>query len=318
MMDCTDRFDRYFLRQISRYTRLFTEMISAHAIIRGDRDKLLGFDPAEHPVALQIGGSNSRAMAQAAAIGADFGYDEINMNVGCPSNRVQKGRFGACLMAEPDLVAECLAEMSAATNRPVTVKCRIGVDDHDSFEHLAEFVDKVMQAGCHHLYLHARKAWLTGLSPKENREIPPLRYDVARRLKAEFPTLPISLNGGISSIEEAFAFLEIFDGVMIGRAAYRNPYLLAKVDQTICADAALPPSREEVVAQMLPFIQKHLASGLRLPSISRHMVGLFLGQPGAKHWRRHISENAHQPGAGTEILIQALDKVAATHTPSAA
>ena len=221
-------------------------------------------------------------------------------------------------MAEPERVADCVAAMSSATVRPVTVKCRIGVDDHDSFDHLAAFVEKVLQAGCKHLYLHARKAWLKGLSPKENRELPPLRYDIAEQLKAEFPTMPISLNGGVTSIEDAVLLLQHFDGVMIGRAAYRNPYLMAQVDRLIYGETAPPPSRAEVVGKMLPFIEKHLDAGCRLSTISRHMVGLFLGQPGARSWRRHISENAHRRGAGTEVLTDALDKVIAAGTPIAA
>ena len=317
MMDCTDRFDRYFLRLMSRRTLLFTEMLTANAVIHGDRSKLLAHHLDEHPVALQLGGADPKLMAESAAIGEDFGYDEINMNVGCPSDRVQAGRFGACLMAEPSTVAECVNAMSVATGVPVTVKCRIGVDEHDSFEALVAFVEQVVAAGCKHLYVHARKAWLKGLSPKENREIPPLKYDVVARLKPLFPSLPISLNGGIETLDEAEQHLRTFDGVMIGRAAYRNPYLLAEVDQRLYGDSWSPGSREEVVERMLPFIEEQLREGVRLGTISRHMVGLFLGQPGAKSWRRHISENAHRPGAGTDVLIEALQKVAAA-TPAVA
>ena len=308
-MECTDRHERYFLRQLTQRTVLYTEMVTARAVIHGDRDRLLEFDATEHPIALQLGGSEAAEMARCAAIGSDWGYDEINMNVGCPSDRVQSGRFGACLMLEPARVADCVSAMTAASSVPITVKCRTGVDDHDSFEQLCEFIQTVASAGCKVFAVHARKAWLNGLSPKQNREIPPLRYDLVRRLPQLFPTLEFIINGGVTSLDSAYEHLGQFDGVMIGRAAYRDPYLLASADELIFAIGRPVPTRQEAVLAMLPYVEAQLARGVRLASITRHMVGLFLGQPRAKAWRRHISEHAHHAGAGPEVLQDALAKV---------
>ncbi|MGA7801184.1 MAG: tRNA dihydrouridine(20/20a) synthase DusA, partial [Gammaproteobacteria bacterium] len=288
MMDWTDRHCRYFLRLISRHTWLYTEMVTSGAVLHGDRERLLGFDPCEHPVALQLGGSEPAELAEAARISAAFGYDEINLNVGCPSDRVQSGRFGACLMVEPERVARSVAAMAAAVTVPVTVKTRIGVDEHDSYESLYGFVDAVAAAGCRTLIVHARKAWLQGLSPKENREVPPLRYDVVYRLKADFPDLEIVVNGGVHGLDEAQHHLRHVDGVMIGRQAYHNPYLLAAADGRIFGDTAQAPSREAVAAALLPYVEEQLALGVPLQRVTRHILGLFQGVPGARAWRRHL------------------------------
>ncbi len=302
MLEWTDRHFRFFLRLISRRAFLYTEMITTGAVLCGDRKRLLEYDPAEHPVALQLGGSDPTALAECARIAEGFGYDEVNLNVGCPSDRVQSGRFGACLMAEPDLVAECVAAMRGAVSIPVTVKTRIGIDDKDSYEELTHFVGTVAQAGCETFIIHARKAWLKGLSPKENREIPPLRYDVARRIKQDFPSLEVILNGGILTMEESLEHLKEFDGVMLGRAAYHNPYMLAEADRLVFGDNHPIPSRREVLDAFLPYVEKELARGIRLQGISRHILGLFHGAPGGRLWRRHISENAVRPGAGADVL----------------
>lgn len=307
MLDWTDRHCRYFLRLISRHVLLYTEMVTTGAVLHGDRNRLLGFDPLERPLALQLGGSEPDALAECARVGEASGYDEINLNVGCPSDRVQRGRFGACLMAEPELVAECVAAMTHAVSIPVTVKSRIGIDAQDSYEELACFVRMVAEAGCRTFIIHARKAWLRGLSPKENREVPPLRYDVAARIKQDFPALEIILNGGIQTLDEAEAHLLAFDGVMIGRAAYHNPYLLAAVDQRLFGDDSPMPSRQAIVEGMLPYIQRELEQGSRLQAITRHMLGLFHGQPGGRIWRRQLGEAASQPGAGVELLTALLD-----------
>ncbi|MGF7161125.1 tRNA-dihydrouridine synthase A [Rhodoligotrophos appendicifer] len=309
MMDWTDRHDRVFLRQISRHALLYTEMVTAQAVLRGDRARLLGFDAAEHPVALQLGGSEPALLAEAARIGADMGYDEINLNCGCPSDRVQSGRFGACLMAEPELVGECVAAMQAVVSVPVTVKCRIGIDDQDEAEALARFVSRVASAGIRHFIIHARKAWLKGLSPKENRDIPPLNYPLVHQLKQDNPHLLISINGGIASLEEAAAQLDRVDGVMMGRAAYQTPYVLADVDRRIFGDPTPAPSRGRVVERMLPYIDRQLAQGVPLNAITRHMLGLYNGLPGAHAWRRHLSENAHREGAGVKVVEHALERV---------
>ncbi len=306
MMDWTDRHDRYFLRLITRHARLYTEMVTADALLHGDRDRLLRFDAAEHPLALQLGGSDPIKLARCARIAADWGYDEVNLNVGCPSDRVQSGRFGACLMAEPSLVAECVAAMRASCPLPITVKTRIGIDDLDQYPHLYGFVAAVAQAGCQVFIIHARKAWLHGLSPKENREIPPLHYDRVYRLKQDFPMLEIVLNGGVTTLAEAAAHLEHVDGVMLGRAAYQNPYLLADVDARFYADPAPAPSRLEIVERLLPYVERELASGTALKHIARHILGLFQGQPRARAWRRHLAEHAHRAGAGPEVLRTAL------------
>jgi tRNA-dihydrouridine synthase A len=307
MMDRTDRHCRYFLRQISRRTLLYTEMVTSMAILYGDKEKLLGFDEAEHPIALQIGGDNPQDLAQCAQIAEDFGYDEVNLNVGCPSSRVQNGNFGACLMLQPERVAECIAAMGNATKLPVTIKHRIGVDEVDSYEELVKFVEIVSQAGCSRFSVHARKAWLQGLSPKENREVPPLRYDLVHQLKRDFPHLSIEINGGFTTLEQAKIQLQSVDAVMIGRAIYDNPYLLAFADSEIYGDHTLPPSRHQIVVNMLPYIEAWLDRGWRLNSITRHMLQLFHGQPGSRIWRRIITEQSVLPGAGVEVIQQALE-----------
>ncbi len=302
MLDWTDRHCRYFLRLITRDTLLYTEMVTTGALIHGDRDRHLGFDPMEHPVALQLGGSDPQAMALCARRGADWGYDEININVGCPSDRVQNGRFGACLMAEPQVVADCVAAMKGAVEIPVTVKTRIGIDERDSYGELVDFVGQVAEAGCDALIVHARKAWLQGLSPRENREIPPLRYDWVQRLKGDFPSLAVVINGGIQTLDAAVELLRGLDGVMIGREAYQNPWILAQADRLIFGDPALTPSRLRVLERFLPYVEQGLAAGVPLNAMTRHILGLFQGQPGARAWRRHLSENAHRTGAGLEVL----------------
>jgi tRNA-dihydrouridine synthase A len=307
MMDRTDRHCRYFLRQISRRTLLYTEMVTSMAILHGDKEKLLGFDPAEHPISLQIGGDNPQDLAQCAQIAEDFGYDEVNLNVGCPSSRVQNGNFGACLMLQPERVAECIAAMGNATKLPVTIKHRIGVDESDSYEELVKFVEIVSQAGCQRFSVHARKAWLQGLSPKENREVPPLRYDLVHQLKRDFPHLSIEINGGFTTLEQAKTQLQSVDAVMIGRAIYDNPYLLALADSEIYGENTPPPSRHQIVANMLPYIEAWLDRGWRLNSITRHMLQLFHGQPGSRIWRRVITEQSVLPGAGVEVIKQALE-----------
>lgn len=312
MMDWTDRHDRYFLRLISRQVRLYTEMITTGAILHGDQDKLLRYDASEHPVAIQLGGSDPKELAAAADIAAAWGYDEINLNVGCPSDRVQTGRFGACLMAEPQLVADCVAAMGAAVAVPVTVKSRIGIDERDSYDHLIEFIGANADAGCTTFIIHARKAWLQGLSPRENREIPPLHYDVVYRLKRDFPALTIVINGGITDLDQVDAHLARVDGVMLGRAAYQNPYLLAEVDRRFFGDTRPPLSRHQVVEALLPYVEQQLAQGVHLSAITRHILGLFQGLPGARAWRRHLSEHTHRRGAGVEVLQVALRKVPET------
>lgn len=309
MMDWTDRHDRYFLRLISRHTRLYTEMVTTGAILHGDRSYLLSYDPAEHPVALQLGGSEPAELARCARIAEEWGYAEVNLNVGCPSDRVQSGRFGACLMAEPELVAEGVAAMRAAVTIPITVKTRIGIDKRDSYEELLRFVDGIARAGCQVFIIHARKAWLTGLSPKENREIPPLRYDVVHRLKADLPHLKIILNGGLISLEQIARQLTLLDGAMIGRAAYQNPYLLADVDRRFYGATPPPPSRHQVIERFLPYVEAQLARGVPLTAMTRHIFGLFQGLPGARAWRRHLSEQAYRRGAGVEVIEAALRQI---------
>lgn len=306
MMDCTDRYDRAFLRCITRRTLLYTEMVVADAAIHGARERLLGFDAMEHPVALQLGGSEPGKLAEAARIGEQAGYDEINLNVGCPSDRVQSGRFGACLMAEPELVAACVAAMRKAVTVPVTVKCRIGIDDMDDEGTLPAFIARIAETGCTSFTVHARKAWLQGLSPRENREIPPLRYDVVYAAKARFPELEIVINGGIPDLDAAMEHLDRVDGVMLGRAAYHAPYVLAAADRRVFGEAAAVPSRREIVDRYLPFMARHLAEGVPLHRMTRHMLGLFQGVPGARAWRRRLSTEATRPGAGLEVVEQAL------------
>jgi tRNA-dihydrouridine synthase A len=306
MLDWTDRYYRWFVRGITRHTLLYTEMVTTGALIHGDRERHLQFDPLEHPVAMQLGGADPRAMALCAHLGADWGYDEININVGCPSDRVQTGRFGACLMAEPRVVADCVAAMKGAVELPVTVKSRIGIDQRDSYGELVDFAGQVAEAGADALIVHARKAWLQGLSPKENREVPPLRYDWVERLKGDLPDLPICINGGIQTLDSALRFLERLDGVMIGREAYQNPWLLAQADGLIFGDPAPAPSRQEVLERFIPYLERALGQGVPLSAMTRHILGLFQGQRGARAWRRHLSENAHRAGAGVEVVTAAL------------
>jgi tRNA-dihydrouridine synthase A len=306
MMDWTDRHCRYFLRQISQQTLLYTEMITTGALLHQPPARFLDYHPAEHPVALQLGGSEPDALAQCTRLAQDWGYDEVNLNVGCPSDRVQNGRFGACLMAEPELVADCVVAMNEAGALPVTVKHRIGIDDLDSYDELVRFVEQVSQAGCRTFIVHARKAWLKGLSPKENREVPPLRYDVVHRLKQDFPALQFVINGGVKTISAIRQQLQHVDGVMVGREAYSNPWLLATADAEIFGSATQAKTRAEVVHGMLPYIAARLDEGVPLNRMTRHMLGLYQGQPRARSWRRHLSQQAHLPGAGTEVVEKAL------------
>lgn len=306
MLDWTDRHCRFLLRLISRHVLLYSEMVTTAAIIHGDRPRLLDFDPSEHPLALQLGGSDPVALVECARIATDWGYDEINLNVGCPSDRVQKGRFGACLMKEPELVAECVAAMAATVEVPVTVKCRIGVDDHDSYEQLAGFVSAVSSAGARRVIVHARKAWLKGLSPKENREVPPLRYDVVARLASDFPTLPLVLNGGIQDLYQVEEHLRTFSGVMMGRAVYHNPYLLSSADARIYGDNQSVPSRGAVLAEYVDYARTMMDRGARLPALSRHVLGLFHDVPGGRRWRRWVGEQATRRGSTAEVLMGAL------------
>lgn len=310
MMDWTDRHCRFFMRLLSPSVRLYTEMITAAALQHGNAEKLLRFDQSEHPVALQIGGSDAELMAGAARKGERAGYDEININVGCPSDRVQSGQFGACLMSSPDRVATCVAAMRAAVEIPVTIKSRIGVDDQDSYDFLRNFVSVTRDSGCETFVVHARKAILSGLSPKDNRTVPPLIYERVYRLKKEFPDLNIILNGGIGTVEDCQQHLKHVDGVMIGRQAYQTPWLLTELEQELGdVRQAESRSRDQVVQQMIPYIIGELQNGAQLKHITRHMLGLFSGQPGARAWRRTLSEQAHMPGAGIEVLETALAKL---------
>ena len=313
MMDWTDRHCRFFHRQMSAHALLYTEMVTAPAVIHGDRDRLLGFDRAEHPVALQLGGSDPVELAQATRIAADYGYDEINLNVGCPSDRVQSGCFGAVLMERPKLVADCVAAMIAVSPVAVTVKCRIGVDEQVPEEALPLFLETVAAAGVTRFTIHARKAWLKGLSPKENRDIPPLDYGLVYAMKRSFPDLHLSINGGIASLAAAQTHLDAgMDGVMIGRAAYQTPAaILLEADRVIFGDTRPPQTAHEIVMRMLPYIAAHLAGGGRLHQVTRHMLGLFAGQPGARGWRRYLSEEAHRDGADTHTVMRALDAMGA-------
>jgi tRNA-dihydrouridine synthase A len=306
MLDWTDRHCRYFLRQITRHTLLYTEMITTGALIHREPARFLDYHPAEHPLALQIGGSDPAELAICSRLADEWAYDEVNLNVGCPSDRVQSGRFGACLMAEPPLVADCVAAMSQATRRPVTVKHRIGIDDMDSYDALARFVDSVALAGCSTFIVHARKAWLHGLSPKENREIPPLRYQMVHQLKHDFPHLEFVINGGFKTLAQAQEQLARLDGVMIGREAYQNPWMLIDADSRIFGDTTDVVARKQLVHRMLPYIEEQRAAGVPLHKITRHMLGLFQGQRGARAWRRFLSERAHRPGSGPELLTAAL------------
>ncbi len=311
MMDWTDRHCRYLHRRLSRHVLLYTEMVTAPALVRGGAVHLLEHSTAEDPVALQLGGSNPAELALAARMGAEAGYAEINLNCGCPSDRVQSGRFGAILMTEPALVAECCAAMIAAQPVEVTVKCRIGVDDQNPEEVLPEFLAQIIAAGVQRVQIHARKAWLDGLSPKENRDIPPLDYDLVQRMKMLFPNLHISINGGITSLDQVVSLLDQgLDGVMVGRAAYHQPAdILCAADRRIYGATGPDSTAEGAVRDMLPYIEAHLASGGRLHQITRHMLGLFAGKPGARAWRRHLSEGATRPGAGPELIERALGEV---------
>jgi len=308
-MDWTDRDFRYLLRLISQHALLYTEMVTTGALIHGDRKRFLAHDELEYPLALQLGGSDPKELAECAQMGEDAGYQEININVGCPSDRVQSGRFGACLMAEPALVAEGVAAMQAKVNIPVTVKTRLGIDEFDSYEFLTDFIDKVSAAGCDTFILHARNAWLKGLSPKENRDIPPLNYERVYQVKQDYPHLHIDINGGVQDLDQVSTHLNHVDGVMMGRAIYHNPYLLAEADQSIFGQANPVLSRHEVIEAMLPYIEQRMQQGRPLKSITRHLLGVFQGEPGARRWRRHLSENAHLPGAGIHVLKDALSQL---------
>jgi tRNA-dihydrouridine synthase A len=309
MMEWTDRHCRFFHRLLTRKALIYTEMLTTAAVLRGDRARLLGFDAFEHPVALQLGGSDPAALGASARIGEEFGYDEINLNVGCPSDRVQEGRFGACLMTEPALVADCVATMKAAVKIPVTVKCRIGVDEQDPDQALFSFAAAVKAAGTDALIVHARKAWLQGLSPRENREVPPLDYAVVHRLKTAHPDLPVVLNGGIASLEEAQAQLPYVDGIMMGRAAYQEPWRLLAVDPLLFGEPAPFASPKDAALALIPYIERELAKGARLHSITRHVLGLFQRVPGARAYRRHLATEAVKPGASAAVMADALARV---------
>ena len=309
MMDRTDRHYRYFMRQITRRTLLYTEMVTSQALKYGDLDKLLGFDPIEHPIALQVGGDNPQDLAHCAKLATDWGYDEINLNVGCPSSRVQSGNFGACLMFDPDRVADCIAQMKAATSIPVTVKHRIGVDDRDSYEDLTSFVKTVAAAGCDRFTVHARKAWLQGLSPKENRDIPPLRYEDVHQLKRDFPELFIEINGGFITLEQSLEQLTSVNAVMIGRAAYDEPYMFADADRLFYHDDSPVRSRHEVVEAMFDYVDRQVSEGKKLHTIARHMLQLFKDQPRNRLWKRILTEKGSTPGLGSEVLKEAMDVV---------
>lgn len=307
MLDWTDRHCRYFHRLLSKQALLYTEMVTTGALIHGDKDRFLQFNAAENPLAFQLGGSNPNDLALCAKLVEAYGYDEVNLNVGCPSDRVQNGSFGACLMAEPALVADCIDAMAQVVSIPVTVKSRIGIDDKDSYAALVHFIGTIADKGCKTFVVHARKAWLKGLSPKQNREVPPLDYERVYQLKRDFPHLEIIINGGITTLEQASELLTHVDGVMVGREAYQNPYILAGVDNLFYGDIKEALSRQEVVRLLIPYIQEQLALGLRVNTVSRHILGLFHGEQGAKGWRRHISENVCKPGADESVILRALE-----------
>lgn len=314
MMDRTDRHYRYFMRQITKRTLLYTEMVTSQAIYHGDTARLLSFSPEEKPLVLQVGGDQPKLLAHCARMAHEFGYDEINLNVGCPSDRVQSGNFGACLMAQPERVADGVAAMIAASPLPVSVKHRIGIDERDRYEDMAHFVAVVSATGCRRFNVHARKAWLQGLSPKDNRTVPPLRYPDVHRLKQAFPYLDIEINGGFKTLEAAKAQLEKVDAVMIGRAAYDNPYIFATADQDFFSEPSAPLSRAQVVQAMLPYIERWTSQGLRLNSITRHMMHLFHAQPGSRTWKRYITERACKPNAGAQVVADALAQVKSAET----
>lgn len=315
MMKRTDRHFRYMMRLLSRRTLLYTEMVNSGAVVHGDRDWLLGFDPSEHPIALQLGGDDPGEMAEAARIAQDYGYDEVNINVGCPSSRVQEGNFGVCLMGQPDVVARCVEAMRQAVDIPVTVKHRIGFDDRDSYDDMVGFVRVVRQAGCQRFTVHARKAWLQGLSPKENRNVPPLRYDDVYRLKDDHPELWVEINGGIKTIADMQDHLRRVDAVMLGRAAYDTPYIFADVDRVIFGEDTDAPSRREVVEAMCDYADRWVARGGKLQNVTRHMLELYSHQPGARRWRRHLTEQSHRDGADSRVLREALALVEGTRAP---
>ncbi len=310
MLDWTDRHCRYFLRLISKHAVLYTEMVTTGAILRGNRERFLDFDPSEHPVALQLGGSEPGDLAESARYGEQWGYDEINLNVGCPSDKVQSGSFGACLMITPQLVADCVKAMRDKVSIDVTVKHRIGVDDHDSYTELCDFIGTIADAGCNTFIVHARKAWLQGLSPKENRDIPPLSYETVHQLKRDFPQLEIIINGGITSLEQTASQLEYVDGVMIGREAYHNPWILSQADHLIFNQEQKPSrSRHQIIEALIPYVDRELSRGTPINRISRHILGLFQGRPGARKWRRMISEESHKKETDSELLLQAAAQV---------
>lgn len=309
MLDWTDRHERYFLRLISKHAWLYTEMVTTGALIHGDNERYLKFDHQEQPVALQLGGSDVQNMVTCAKMAEDFGYDEVNINVGCPSDRVQKGAFGACLMAEPQLIADCVSAMQNAVSIPVTVKNRIGIDDQDEETSLRHFIDVVSEAGCKTFIVHARKAWLKGLSPKQNRDVPPLNYPLVYQIKQENPDLEIIINGGITTLDECKNHLQFVDGVMVGREAYHNPFHLIDVDAMVYNDRRPIKTRLEILDQYIEYVEAQIADDVFLKHMTRHILGLFQGQTGAKAWRRHISEQAHKPGAGIEVLREAASYI---------
>lgn len=309
MMAWSDRHCRYFWRLLTSEALLYTEMVTTGALIHGDRERFLHFNAEEHPVALQLGGSDPQDLAQCASWAQEWGYDEVNLNCGCPSDRVQSGMFGACLMAQPQLVADCVAAMTAACDIPVTVKHRIGIDDMETYEELRSFVSTVAAGGCKVFIVHARKAWLQGLSPKENREIPPLNYPWVYRLKEEFPNLTIVLNGGVQSLQECHQHLQAVDGVMIGREAYQNPWMLAQADQELYGASKTALSRDDIILALLPYVEQQLQRGSALNHITRHILGLYQGVPGARKFRRHLSENAFKKDAGCSVLEDAFNLV---------
>ena len=309
MLKCTDKHFRYIVRQLSKHVLLYTEMITTGALLRGDRQRFLAFDSIEAPLALQLGGSDPHDLATCSKMAESYGYDEVNLNVGCPSDTVQAGEFGACLMKKPELVAECVAAMADAVQVPVTVKCRIGVDDSADYDHLADFVSKVCKAGCQTFIVHARKAWLKGLSPKQNRHIPPLRYDIVEKLKREFQSLTIVLNGGIKTVDAIQMHLQHFDGVMVGREIYQNPFVLAEIEQAVFgANNVITPN--QIVEAIQPYVRMQLELGVNLASIGRHLMGIFCNKPGGKLWRRYLSENIHRHDADEHTLLAGLKYVA--------